>query len=160
MLGLPHVEFRPIPSHPLILGGSYRRDRVEPVPGGLTLPVSLTFMGADLRFEHPRFLFRSEYLALREKDAVGLARNEGWFVYLGVPMGEWTPYILFQDNVISMDTRVVVGAGAMSMKMAILGLKYDWSGYVNLKAEYLNALLDLPPRDRNQTLTLALAFSF
>lgn len=155
-----HVEFRPMPSQPLILGGSYRRDRVEPVPGSLAPPVSLTFTGADLRFEHPRFLFRSEYLALREKDATGQTRNEGWFVYLGVPLGEWTPYILFQDNAISMDTRVVSAASGMSMKMATLGLKYDWSGYVNFKAEYSNARVDLPLRDRNQKLALALAFSF
>lgn len=154
------AEFRPAPSLPLVLGGSYRRDRIDATPGGLALPLNLAYLGADLRFEHPRFLFRSEYLSLREKDGAGQTENHGWFAYFGVPAGDWTPYLLVQRNALSPATRVVTGTGAMSMKMGILGLKYDWSGYVNLKGEYSEALLDTPPRNRDRKLALALAFSF
>lgn len=162
-----HVEARLGPG---AVGFSYRSDLLSAnMPlnareGSVPLDTDLTFAGVDVRIDHERFRLLSEFMQVKEKaDALGAtpgwnATHNGWFVYVGVPVEDWTPYLLVQGLRIESESRVYAGL-AESQRSQTLGLKYQFDTLVNLKAEVKRVQLTDSNRTERQ-ITLAVAFGF
>ena len=149
---------------PVTLGLSFRSDRLAPNtdlnarPGQVKLITDLTFAGADLRVESSSFMLFSEYMRITERDLDGRAENSGWFVYAGLPLDRWTPYLLVENTRIDAATRVYADFVATHSRRTA-GLKYAFDGLVNTKLEL--ASTRFPDTARTErSIVLAVAFGF
>ncbi len=149
---------------PFALGVTYRSDLLAPNtalnarPGTVSLETEVTYTGLDARVEHPRVQALGEYLQVKEKDSAGEATTKAWFLYVGVPLGAWTPYALVQDAKVDAATRLFAGF-VDSQRSQSLGLRYQFEAPVVAKLEA--ARTTYPATDRSERrITFALAFGF
>lgn len=157
-----HLEFQFLP---VAFGLTYRSDFLAAFsdlnarPGQVTRDTDLSFAGVDFRVEHPRVKVYAEYMAITEKDAKGEAKDNGWFAYAGLPLGDWTPYVLIQGISIDKATRVYADGFVETHRTQALGIKYQFESSVNLKAEAQR--ISYANRNRTeQKATVAVAFAF
>lgn len=146
------------------LGLSFRSDLLaanadlNARPGTVTRDTDVTFAGADFRIDHPRFKIIGEYMQIKEKDSLGDATNNGWFIYAGIPIEAWTPYLLIQGAHIDPLSRVFSGFEE-SQKGQVAGIKYQFESSIVFKAEAHRTDLSASKRTERQII-FAVAFGF